>query len=90
MKAIDSQNICVKVYFTGWQEQFLQDDKNNQNHHDLFYFTTASIVKFKLNYFISSPIMDFWNKGTLNCFKNSNLKDDFAGNGQERLFIFVQ
>ena len=48
-KAIDGQNICVKVYFTGWQEQFLQDDKNNQNHHDLFYFTTASIVKFKIN-----------------------------------------
>ena len=39
--AIDSQNICVKVYFIRWQEQFLQDGKNNQNHHDLFYFTTA-------------------------------------------------
>ena len=34
--------------------------------------------------------MDFMNKETLNCLKNSNLKVDFAGNGQERLFIFVQ
>ena len=34
--------------------------------------------------------MNFWNKETLNCLKNSNLKVDFAGNGQERLFIFVQ
>ena len=34
--------------------------------------------------------MDFWNEETLNCLKNSNLKVDFAGNGQERLFIFVQ
>ena len=45
---IDGQNICVKVYFIGWQEQFLQDGKNNQNHHDLFYFTNALIVKFKI------------------------------------------
>ena len=41
-------------------------------------------------YFISSPIMDFWNKETLNCSRNSNLKVHFAGNGRERLFIFVQ
>ena len=34
--------------------------------------------------------MDYWNKETLNCLKNSNLKVDFVGNGQERLFIFVQ
>ena len=33
--------------------------------------------------------MDFWND-TLNCLKNSNLKVDFVGNGQERLFIFIQ
>ena len=39
---------------------------------------------------MSSPIMDYWNKETLDCLKNSNLKVDFAGNGQERLFIFVQ
>ena len=41
-------------------------------------------------YFIYSPIMDIWNEETLNCFKNSNLKVDFARNGTERLFIFVQ
>ena len=34
--------------------------------------------------------MDFWNEETLNCLKNSNLKVDFVGNGQERLFIFIQ
>ena len=41
-------------------------------------------------YFISCPIKDFWNKETLNCLKSSNLKGGFAGNGKERLFIFVQ
>ena len=34
--------------------------------------------------------MDFWNEETLNCLKNSNLKVDFVGNGQERLFIFIK
>ena len=34
--------------------------------------------------------MDIWSEETLNCFKNSNLKVDFARNGTERLFIFVQ
>ena len=27
--------------------------------------------------------MNFWDKETLNCLKNSNLKVDFVGNGQE-------
>ena len=34
--------------------------------------------------------MNFWVKETLNCLKNSNLKVDFVGNDEERLFIFVQ
>ena len=35
------QNVCVKVYFIGWPEEFLGDGKNNENHHGPYHFTTA-------------------------------------------------
>ena len=44
--------------------------------------TILQLLKWwNLKYFISSPIIDFWNKETLNCFENSDLKVDFVGNG---------
>ena len=44
--------------------------------------TILQLLKWwNLKYFISSPIMDFKNKETLDCLKNSNLKVDFVENG---------
>ena len=39
--AVNGQNVCVKVYFIGWPEEFLGDGKNNENHHGPYHFTTA-------------------------------------------------
>ena len=35
-------------------------------------------------------MMDFLSEKTLNFLKNNNLKVDFAGNGKQGLFSFVQ
>ena len=44
--------------------------------------TILQLLKWwNLKYFISSPIMDFWNKETLDCLKYSNLDVDFVENG---------
>ena len=43
------------------------------------------MVKFKIFHIQFLEIVE-----TPNCLKNGNLKVDFAGNGKERLFIFVQ